>query len=104
MNDRDDTSFWNASPLCGEVFFAGWPQWTAHEDQVDSAKYLLFRVFEVEEIYFILFFDYLAIYNLHAYAFALGLAWTQAFRQYLAGSRQNRYRHLRCVILTRHNL
>ena len=53
MNDRDDTSFWNASPLCGEVFFAGWPQWTAHEDQVDSAKYLLFRVFEVEEIYFI---------------------------------------------------
>ena len=53
---------------------------------------------------FILFFGYLAIYNLHAYAFALGLAWTQAFRQYLAGSRQNCYRHLRCVILTRHNL
>ena len=53
----------------------------------------------------VFFFGFLRIYNLHAYAFAiLGLPYTQAFRQYPAGSRQNRYRHSRCVILTRHNL
>ena len=50
------------------------------------------------------FFCFLEIYNLHAYAFALGLPCTQAFRQYPAGPRQNRYRHSRCVILTRRNL
>ena len=51
------------------------------------------------------FFGFLGIYNLHAYAFAiLGLTYTQAFSQYPAGSRQNRYRHSRCVILTRLNL
>lgn len=48
MSDgRNDTDLWNDHHLCGEVYLAGFPQWTEHTHENDSFKFHPFRIITV---------------------------------------------------------